>query len=502
MPFLDAIAYVLNPFDWPLYLMVFGTVLSIFIGAVPGLTGGMLISLCIPLTFGMDATHALVMLVAMYVGSVSGGLVSATLLRMPGTPSSVMTTLDGYPMARKGQPERALALAIGASVIGGLIAAVFLVFFTKPLSKLAIQFSPFEYFTMVLMAIVLIATLSQGSMIKGLISGLLGMALALPGFNDSDGQLRLTYGFREFDDGFKVLPVLLGIFVMSQVIKEAFGRKKKHLKLDVSDGRVLVPLREWLSYKWNIVRSGLIGTWIGILPGVGASISSMVAYGVTKNLSKKPEKFGTGAPEGIVASESANNANVGGALIPLLAFGIPGSPIDAILLAAFIVHGIQPGPLLMLSNADFAWAVIASYVLAVVLVFIVMTLSVRRMARIILFDRAFLMPLIAVACVVGAYATGNRFFDIWVVIIFGFLGFGLEIYKVPLGPFVIGFVLTPIFEEQLRASLQMGDNGLWDIVTKPYPIAFSFVVVSLIMLIWPLAGQWMNRNPKAGAPDT
>lgn len=496
--FFEAIAFVLNPFDWPLYLMIFGTVVSIFIGAVPGLTGGMLISLCIPLTFGMNATNALVMLVSMYVGSVSGGLVSATLLRMPGTPSSVMTTLDGFPMAQKGQPERALALAIGASVIGGLIAAVFLIFFTRPLSRLAIQFSPFEYFTMVLMAIVLIATLSQGSMIKGLISGVFGMALALPGFNDSDGQLRLTFGFRELDDGFKILPVLLGVFVMSQVIKEAFERRRIPFRLDVAGSRVLVPAKEWLGYKWNILRSGIIGTWIGILPGVGASISAMVAYAVTRNLSKTPEKFGTGEPDGIIASEAANNANVGGALIPLLAFGIPGSPIDAILLAAFIVHGIQPGPLLMLQNAPFAWAVIASYVLAVLLVFVVMTLSVRHMAKIIVFDRAFLMPLIVVACVVGAYATGNRFFDVWVVVIFGVLGFGLEYFKIPLGPFVIGFVLTPIFEEQLRASLQMGDDGLWDIFTRPYPIALSFVVISLVMLLWPIVGQWRNRNRKSG----
>jgi len=496
----NAFLYVGQP--WPFFCVLLGTTLGIFVGAIPGLTGGMLITLTLPLTFYMDSTNALILLVAMYVGSVSGGLISATLLRMPGTPSSVMTTFDGYPLARSGQPERALALGIGSSLVGGLIAGVVLVLLSPPLSKWAMQFSPWEYFTMVLMAIVLIATISQGSMIKGLIAGFLGMAFAMPGLNESDGQLRLTLGFRELDDGFKLLPMLLGVFVMSQIIKDAFEIKRAPVSLKLGTGRVVIRLAEWRRHVVNILRSGVIGTWIGILPGVGASISSMVAYATAKSLSRTPEKFGTGHEEGIVASEAANNANVGGALIPMITMGIPGSPIDAILLSALILHNIQPGPLLFITNGDFVWALMAAYFVANILMFIVMTLSVRWIARLIVFDKAYLLPVIFVCCVVGAYALSNRMYDVWVVVVFGVIGFGLDRAKVPLGPFVIGFVLSGIFEAELRSSLQMSDNGIWGILDRP--IALTFVIISVAMLVWPFIQQHLvnrrNQEPREAAP--
>ena len=487
----NALFYIAQP--WPFFWVLLGTFLGIFVGAVPGLTGGMLITLTMPLTFYMDSTEALVLLVAMYVGSVSGGLISATLLRMPGTPSSIMTTFDGYPMAQGGRPERALALGIGASLVGGLIAGVFLVLLSPPLSKWAMQFSPWEYFTMVLMAIVLIASISQGSMVKGLIAGFLGMLFAMPGLNESDGQLRLTMGYNELADGFKLLPVLLGVFVMSQIIKDAFEIKKAPVSLALGTSRVSIGLREWARHSVNIVRSGVIGTWIGILPGVGASISSMVAYATARSLSRTPEKFGTGHDEGIVASEAANNANVGGALIPMITMGIPGSPIDAILLSALILHNIQPGPLLFLTNGDFVWALMAAYLVANILMFIIMTLSVRWIARVIVFDKAILLPVIFVCCVVGAYALSNRMYDVWVVIAFGIIGFGLDRARVPLGPFVIGFVLAGIFEAELRSSLQLSDNGIWGVLDRP--VAMTFLLVSIAMLIWPFV-QSRLRRPK------
>ncbi|MEZ5936366.1 MAG: tripartite tricarboxylate transporter permease [Alphaproteobacteria bacterium] len=487
---LNAFVYVFQP--WPFFWVLLGTTLGIFVGAIPGLTGGMLITLTMPLTFYMDSTQALLLLVAMYVGSVSGGLISATLLRMPGTPSSIMTTFDGYPMAQAGQPERALALGIGSSLIGGLIAGVFLVLLSPPLSRWAMTFSPWEYFTMVLMAIVLIASISQGSMVKGLIAGFLGMLFAMPGLNESDGQLRLTFGFHELDDGFKLLPVLLGVFVMSQIIKDAFEINKAPVSLALGQGQVLVRLSEWRRHAVNILRSGVIGTWIGILPGVGASISSMVAYVTAKNFSKTPEKFGTGHEEGIVASEAANNANVGGALIPMITMGIPGSPIDAILLSALILHNIQPGPLLFLTNGDFVWALMAAYFVANVLMFVIMTLAVRRIAKLVTIDKAFLLPVIFVCCVVGAYALSNRMYDVWVVIAFGVIGFGLDRAKVPLGPFVIGFVLAGIFEAELRSSLQMSDAGFLGILERP--IALTFLAISVLMLLWPIYQQRRQRR--------
>jgi len=484
-----ALGYVLQPA--PLFFIVLGTWLGIFVGAVPGLTGGMLISLVIPLTFYMNSTHALVLMIAMYVGSVSGGLISAMLFRMPGTPSSIMTTFDGYPLAKQ-QPHRALALGIGASLVGGLVAGFFLVVLSPPLSRWALQFGPWEYFTMVLMAIVLIASLSEGSMAKGLLGGFLGMLFAMPGFNESDGQLRLTFGMQQLSDGFHLLPMLLGIFVASQIIKDALEMDRRPAAVDLGAGRALVSIRQWTRHGWNLLRSSVIGTWIGILPGVGASIASMVAYGVTKNMSKTPEAFGTGCEEGVVASEAANNANVGGALIPLLTMGIPGSPIDAILLSALILHNIQPGPILFIVNGDFVWALIAAYLVANLLMFATMTVSVRLLARAVTIDRAVLLPIIFVCCVVGAYALANRIYDVWVVVAFGIIGFGLERAKVPLGPFVIGFVLEPLFEGEFRAALQISNGDIFGIVNQP--IAMGFFLVAVAMLLWPLL-QTRFRKP-------
>lgn len=486
---IQAFGAVLHP--WPLFFIVLGTWAGIFVGAVPGLTGGMLISLCIPLTFYMDSTNALILMISMYVGSVSGGLISAMLLRMPGTPSSIMTTFDGYPMAARGEPHRALALGIGASLFGGLVAGAFLVLLSPPLSRWALQFGPWEYFTMVLAAIVLIATLSQGSMVKGLLGGFLGMLFAMPGFNESDGQLRLTFGFDELSAGIHLLPMLLGIFVTSQIIKDALEIDRHPEALKIGAGRSWMNLRDWGRHWVNVVRSSVIGTCIGILPGVGASISSMVAYAVTRNVSKKPEKFGTGCEEGIVASEAANNANVGGALIPLITMGIPGSPIDAILLSALILHNIQPGPLLFLTNGTFVWSLVAAYFVANILMFFTMTFSVRWLAKAALVNRAILLPIIFVCCVVGAYALSNRLWDVWVVVAFGLIGFGLERAKVPLGPFVIGFVLAPMFESEFRSALQLSHGNILGLFERP--IATSFLAVSIILLVWPIVSGLRRR---------
>lgn len=478
---LGAFTYIFTP--WPFFWVLLGTSLGIFVGAVPGLTGGMLIALSIPLTFFMNSTHALILMVAMYVGSVSGGLISATLLKMPGTPSSVMTTFDGYPMANRGEAERALGLSIGASLVGGLVAGFFLVVLSLPLSRWATTFGPFEYFAMVLMALVLIASISQGSMVKGLLAGGLGIVFALPGLNPSDGQLRLTLGWHELDGGFALLPVLLGVFVMAQIITDALEVEKQAQPIRVSGTPLGHALGVWRRHTGNLLRSSVIGTWIGILPGVGASISAMVAYATTRSLSKKPEAFGTGSEEGIVASEAANNANVGGALIPLITMGIPGSPIDAILLGALILHNIQPGPLLFVTNAEFVWALVAAYLVANVLMFLIMTVSVRWIAKVMLVNKAYLLPAIFVACAVGSFALHNRMFDVWVMLFFGAVGFGLNRCKVPLGPFVIGFVLAGILEEQLRSGMQLTADGFWHILERP--IALGFLAVSALTLAWP-----------------
>lgn len=492
MDLLHAFQYLLTP--EPMMWLMIGVASGIFVGAIPGLGGGMLMALTVPLTFSMDSTHAVLLLMGMHVGSVSGGLISATLLKMPGTPSAMMTTLDGYPMAQNGNPGLALSLGIGASFLGGLTSAVFLIILAPPLATLALKFGPWEYFAMVLMALVLISSISQGTLLKGLLSALLGITAALPGLNASDGQLRLTFGQESMTDGFNLLPVLLGIFVMSQLIKDTVELNKKATSISLKNSRLFPKLSTWKKHTTNLLRSSIVGTWIGILPGIGASISSMVSYGMAKAFSKTPEKFGTGHEEGVVASEAANNANAGGALIPLITMGIPGAPVDAILLGAMIMHRIQPGPLLFQTNGDLVWALMGGFLLSNILMFLIMLFSTRLVARIININKSYLVPVIFVFCVIGAFALSNRIFDVWLVIAFGIVGFFLDKAKFPLGPFVIGYVLAAFLEENLRSGLQSSDGSFLPLLTRP--LSLTFILVAAFFLIFPFYNDWKRNRKK------
>ena len=477
---------------YPFFLICLGTVLGITVGAIPGLTGAMLIALTLPFTFYMAPVDGITLLVAMYVGAISGGLITATLLRMPGAPAAFMTTFDGYPMARAGKPGRALGLGITASFVGGLVSWVFLATLSEPLADFAVRFGPFEYFSLVLMALVLIASVTEGAMIKGLLSGMLGMLVAMPGVDPSAGDLRLTYGFHQMDAGLDLLPVLIGVFAIGQVISDVIKIEERVVAVKMDREGIFLSVADWYRHSINLLRSSLIGTWIGILPGVGANIGSIVAYTGAKTFSKTPEKFGTGSEEGIIASEAANNATVGGALVPLIAMGIPGSVIDAILLGALLVHSIQPGPLLFVNNPDVVYAVIATALVANVVMFVVMLGAVGYLAKLRNVPRAFLMPTIVVFCVVGSYALSNRMFDVWVMLFFGVVGYFLERAKVPLGPFVIGLVLEPIAEESLRSGLMLSGGSYAPLIERP--ISAGFMVVAVIMLIWPIWRHYRSHR--------
>ena len=459
-----------------------GSALGISVGAIPGLTGAMLIALSLPLTFSMVGEQALVLLVSMYVGSISGGLVTATLLRIPGTPASIMTTLDGYPMAKRGQAGRALGLGIGASFIGGMIAWLFLILLAAPMAILSLQFGPFEFFALVLVALALVASLGGKSPIAGLFAGFLGMVLAMPGASPATGVPRWTFGFHELDGGLKLLPVLIGLFAINQVISELLSAGKKAEQLPPATDSIWVKLRDWKKHLVNISRSSLIGTWIGILPGIGANVGSVMAYAAAKRASKTPEQFGTGCEEGIVASESANNATVGGALIPLVAMGIPGSVIDAILLGALVIHGLQPGPLLMEQNPVAVYTIMGTLFLANVATVLMMLVAARWMIRLATIPKSFLLPIILAFCVIGSYALANRMFDVWVMLAMGVFGFVLEKLRVPLAPLVIGFVLAPIAEEHLSAGLMQSGGSALPLLTRPMSAVLCLIGLAILVL--------------------
>lgn len=467
----------------PFSLMMLGTALGIIVGAIPGLTGAMLIALTLPLTFSMRSADALILLVSMYVGAVSGGLITATLLRMPGTPASIMTTLDGYPMARAGRPGRALGLGVAASFVGGIVSCFFLFILAAPMAGISTKLGPFEFFSLVLTALVLIASVSGRSLSKGLLSGSLGILAAMPGVSPSTGTLRLTFGFAELNDGLKLLPVLIGLFAVSQVIQDIVRIDEKLEPVPLRRRGMLLGMREWKGQLVNLLRSSFIGTWVGILPGIGANVGSVIAYSAARNFSRTPEKFGRGSEEGIVASEAANNATVGGALIPLIALGVPGSVIDAILLGALVIHGLQPGPLLFENNPEVVYTIMAAVLLANCFMLAFMFAAVALLAKIMYVPRAFLVPVILVFCVVGSYALSNRMFDVWVMLAFGLIGFGMEKTRIPLAPFVIGFVLAPVAEENLSAGLMISGGSYWPIVSRP--LSLVFFLTSLVLLAWP-----------------
>jgi len=350
---------------WPLVLMALGVSLGITVGAIPGLTGAMLIALTLPLTYSMaNPADAMILLVSMYVGSISGGLISATLLRMPGTPASIMTTLDGHPMAAAGRPGRALGFGITASFVGGLISWLFLFLLARPIANWSTYLGAFDFFALTLMALMLIATVAGASLSKGIFAGLLGIAARLPGVNPATGDVRFTFGFAELNAGFHLLPVLIGLFAVNQLIQDILTLDETVEQTRFDRRGIFLKWSDWKRQAVNLMRSSLIGTWVGILPGVGANIGSVLAYSAARGMSKHPEQFGQGSEEGIVASEAANNATVGGALIPLISLGIPGSVIDAILLGALIIHGLQPGPLLFRDNPEIVYTIIATALFA------------------------------------------------------------------------------------------------------------------------------------------
>ena len=394
----------------------------------------------------MQGEHAMILLVSMYVGSVSGGLVTATLLRMPGTPASIMTTLDGHPLAKRGQAGRALTLGIGGSFVGGMISWGFLVLLAGPMAQWSLRFGPWEFFSLVVVAMVMIASVGGKSLRLGLLSGALGVLVAMPGTSPATGVPRLTFGITELNDGFKLLPVLIGLFAVNQVIKQLLVPSATPEEVAGGDSPFRWDLRssDIVTHGWNAVRSSLIGTWVGILPGIGANVGSVMAYSAAKRASSEPDAFGKGSEEGVVASETANNATVGGALIPLVSMGIPGSVIDAILLGALVIHGLQPGPMLMQSDPLVVQTIVGTMLIANVATAVFLIFGVRWMIRAASLPQYILMPVILVFCVIGSYALANRMFDVWVMLSFGFVGWGLEKVRIPLAPFVIGLVLAPI----------------------------------------------------------
>ena len=482
-PLIDSFLFMVSPAS--LGWTFLGVLLGLVFGAMPGLGGGMLMALMLPITFMMQNVDAQNFLISIYVGGVSGGLISGILLGVPGVPAAIMTTVDGGAMARKGLAARALSLGIMASFVGGMISWLALVLLAAPLAGIASKFKSFDYFAFVMLGIVLIAYMGGKNPVKGLMAGFFGIFVATIGFDSISASNRFTFGAPFLSNGFDIMPVLLGAFALRSVLTELINPESGLTQQATASLReVLRESGRAFRYPVNLVRSSLIGSWIGLLPGIGANIGAIMSYMVANRLAKRPEEFGEGSEEALVASEAGNNATVGGALIPMIALGIPGSGQDVILMAALILHAVQPGPLLVIEHPDIFYGVITSYFFANLAMIVLMFLAVKPLAKAIRMPAGLLAPIVLLFCVVGVVASHNRIEDLWVMLIFGFVGFGMHWLKFPLAPFVIGFVLGPLAEERLRSAL-MGTGG--DFAPLIFqPVAGTILILCIGIALWPL----------------
>ncbi|GGM00879.1 C4-dicarboxylate ABC transporter permease [Pseudomonas asuensis] len=486
-----------------LILITLGVAVGIVFGAVPGLTAVMAIALSLPLTYTMGPAAGLSLLVSLYIGATSGGLISAILLKIPGTPSSIATTFDGAPMMEKGEGVKALGAGIVFSFIGTIISIAALMFIAPWLAKVALRFGPHEYFGIAIFSLTLIATLSTGSMIKGLFSGVMGFVFATVGIAPVDAIRRFTFDTPNLNSGFEVLTVLVGIFAISEIIKvaESVRAERKAAVASVSMKQIKgfgFSMKEFIGQLPNSIRSSLIGIGIGILPGVGAGTSNIVSYIVAKKRSKYPEKFGKGVIDGVVASETANNAGIGGAMIPLLTLGIPGDAVTAILLGGFMIHGIQPGPMLFMSQGPLVYTIFAALLLASVMMLVLEFYGLRIFIKLLAVPKHILLPIILVLCVVGAFGLSSRIFDIWTILLFGLIGYGFVKGGIPAAPFIIGFILGPMAETNLRRGLMLSDGNFTGFLTNP--ICATFLVLAALSIVWHVYGT-LRSSKKAGTAD-
>jgi putative tricarboxylic transport membrane protein len=494
-----------------LMLSTLGVAGGIIFGAIPGMTATMALAVFLPITYALNINQALSLLIGLYVGGISGGLIPAVLLNIPGTPSSITTTFDGYPMTKKGQGERALKIGIVSSLIGGLISAAVLAIFAPALADVAIRFSYVEKFLIIVFALTVIASISQGSMMVGLLSGSIGILLSLIGTYEStsggNDHLRLIPEILKplLRSGFSLLPVLIGMFALTAIFTEAEkgAHEGPRQKLDLSSGAKF-KFSIFKDQIVNVFRSGLIGTFVGLLPGVGGSAASVLSYTQAKNFSKHPEKMGTGVTEGLVASETANNGLTGGALIPLVSLGIPGDSTTAVLIGAFTLQGIQLGPLFINNNPE-AWnGMLSSLIISNIVMFFMMFFAIKYFAKVVFVPKFILYPIIIVMCTVGAYAINyGVMFDVWTLLIFGILAWIGSKVKLQIPSLLIGFILGRQLEIYFVKSLEsFGTFTIFFTKSKIAWVLWAFIILSIVWsIVLDRRQKTLSRNEKSRSKE-
>ena len=471
-----------------LTLMTVGVAAGLIAGAIPGFTITMAVVLTLPFTFGMEPVQGLATMIGVFIGGLSGGLVSSVLTGIPGTPSSLATTFDGHPMTRAGKPGLALGLGVWSSFFGGLISAAFLILLAPSLATIGLEFGPWDYFSLVVFALTMTSSLAGANLVKGLIAGAVGLLVACVGEDDISGVARFTFGFDALVYGFSFLPVLVGLFAFSQLLNDIRDPEAARRPMAVEGGaRVriehLEAIRTIFSHWTTLIRSSLIGVFVGILPGAGGTIANILAYDQAKKASATPEKFGTGVPEGIIAPESSNNAVEGGALITLMALGIPGDVVTAVMLGVLLIHNVAPSPTFISTHPVLAYSIMISSVVALFIMVSLQAVCLRIFVQITRVPVYRVAAIILFYCAIGVFALNNVVSDIWTLFWFGLLGYAMRAFGFPLAPMILGVVLGSVAEVNLARALA-SDTNLLLFVTRPWSLFFLTIAVFSATFPW------------------
>lgn len=488
MPLLHGFETALT--GWNLFYCLLGVTIGMLVGILPGLGPTTGIALLLPITFSMDAVPAIIMLSGIYYGAMYGGTVTSVLINTPGEAASVATCFDGYPMAKQGRAGTALGVAGIGSFIGGTVSMLGIVFVGPPLAEFALSFGPPEYFALMIVGLVMVVGLMGKSLAKGLISMLIGLSLSFVGMDPLSGVLRFTFGEPNLMEGFDFVVISMGLFGISEVM---LGMETAIRATEIPKVGKLLPNREeWIPTLKAIGRGTGLGFLIGLIPGSNSVIPAILSYSIEKKLAKDPSRFGKGAIEGVAGPETANNSYCGGALIPLFTIGIPSSPTIAILFGAFIMHGLTPGPALFQQNANFVWAIIASMFVGNVMLLVMNLPMAKIWGKVATISPNIMYPGIAIISVVGAYCTGNRIWDVWIMIIFGVVGYVMKKIDIPMAPIVLTFVLGKMIENSLIQSLIYFEGSLWGFTQRP--MACTLLVAALLIFSGSLIAGIKNKR--------
>jgi putative tricarboxylic transport membrane protein len=480
-----------------LFFCFVGSVLGTLVGVLPGIGPVGAISILLPVTFKISPTGAIIMLAGMYYGAMYGGSTTSILVNIPGEAASVVTCMDGYQMALKGRAGPALGIAAFGSFIAGTLGIVGLMLLAVPLSKMALKFGPHEYFSLIILGLTFVTYLSHGSMLKSIMMCCLGLMLSNIGLDPITSTPRITFGFLELFEGIGIAPVAMGLFGIGEVLVNLERTiPREIIKTKVKD---LFPSKlDWIASKWALVRGTLVGFFLGILPGGGAVLASFLSYGLEKRVSKQPEKFGKGAIEGVASPESANNSAASSSFIPLLTLGIPPNVVLSILFGAFLIHDITPGPFLIKDHPDVFWGVVSSMYVGNIMLLILNLPLIPMWVQVLKIPDKYLYPLIILFCLIGAYTINNNLFDVFIMIIFGVVGYLFRKFDYEGAPLVLAFVLGPLLDMNLRQALLASQGSFIDFFTRPISaVTLGLAILLLITAAFPFVIKRLQQFRKS-----